>query len=127
MSFKEDSKKKQEYYKGKKQYINLYKRARGCKFCGYNKCVSALDFHHIGGTEGINISQLTKLEEIKTEVTKCVVLCKNCHAELHESKEGGTMAGFERIDTKKLEKILKILSGQNHFKRIRKEAIKCRT
>ncbi|MBA7550907.1 hypothetical protein ES705_43437 [subsurface metagenome] len=122
MSFENDSKKKQEYYKGKKQYISLYKRARGCKFCGYNKCVSALDFHHIGEGKEVSISNCSSLEKIKKEITKCVVLCKNCHAELHESREGGTMVGYERIDTKKLGKILQILSGQDRLNRIKKEA-----
>lgn len=111
MSFESDSKKKQEYYKERKQYLNSYKRAKGCEFCGYSKCVSALDFHHIGEGKEFSISQSLNLERIEKEITKCVVLCKNCHAELHESKEGGTLPGDERIDTKELDKILMILSN----------------
>jgi 5-methylcytosine-specific restriction endonuclease McrA len=56
-----------------------------CQKCGYNKCVSALDFHHIDPTEkDFTISSNSgKWENIKKELDKCELLCKNCHAELH--------------------------------------------
>lgn len=123
MSFENDLKKKQGYYKRRKQYFDSYKRAKGCEFCGYSKCASALDFHHIGEGKEFNISQCSSLKKIKIEIMRCIVLCRNCHAELHESREGGTMASYERIDTKELEKILQILSGQGYLSRIKKEAI----
>ena len=71
-------------YKEKRQYINEYKLSKGCKVCGYNKCVSALDFHHDNGEKEFNISRCSNLEKIKIEIMKCAVLCKNCHAELTE-------------------------------------------
>ncbi|MBA7560448.1 hypothetical protein ES695_17890 [Candidatus Atribacteria bacterium 1244-E10-H5-B2] len=95
-----------------RNYLILYKRIKGCQFCGYKKCTSALDFHHIGGGKEFNISQSSNLEKIKEEVEKCAVLCKNCHAELHEIKEVGSMAGYNKINTKELEKVLLILTGQ---------------
>ena len=78
-----------EYYKNryqkKRQFIKNYKLSKGCAVCGYNKCASALDFHHNGNKE-FSISQFNDcgLKRIKNEVDKCIVLCRNCHAELHE-------------------------------------------
>ena len=71
----------------------LIKRRGGkCISCGYNKCESALCFHHIDpSTKSFNISgtRLTKISRAKleAEVDKCEVYCLNCHAELHD-KEG---------------------------------------
>lgn len=80
-----------EYYKNrylkKRQYIIDYKLSKGCSICGYNKYASALDFHHNGnGDKKFSISQFNDcgIKKIKNEMDKCIVLCRNCHAELHE-------------------------------------------
>lgn len=57
-----------------------------CSVCGYNRCVNALDFHHIDKkqkdfTVGSNFSY--SKERIKAELRKCVILCSNCHREYH--------------------------------------------
>jgi len=56
-----------------------------CIVCGYNKCVAALEFHHKDpSTKEFQISNTTKKwETIKIELDKCVLLCANCHRELH--------------------------------------------
>lgn len=57
-----------------------------CSECGYDKCKEALDFHHIDpeGKEFILAAAWTLSEQrIKEEVAKCVVLCANCHREVH--------------------------------------------
>jgi hypothetical protein len=57
-----------------------------CVVCGYNRCVGALDLHHIKGEKKFLISTdayLHSWEEIKRELNKCVLLCSNCHRELH--------------------------------------------
>jgi len=33
------------------EWVNNYKSSKGCAICGYNKCASALDFHHNGDKE----------------------------------------------------------------------------
>lgn len=51
---------------------------------------SQLDFHHFNqDSKEINVSKLTcsSMKKIATEINKCVVLCKNCHALVHH--EGG--------------------------------------
>ncbi len=56
-----------------------------CSRCGYNKCVSALEFHHLGDKED-NIAHIIKnksKEKALKEVKKCILLCANCHREVH--------------------------------------------
>ena len=70
----------------KKKLVELAGGA--CTKCGYNKSVAALQFHHIDPSEkefGIAASGVTRsLEEQKEEIKKCILLCANCHAEIHE-------------------------------------------
>lgn len=58
-----------------------------CVFCGYNKCVEALQFHHLDPDQkdfGIGEKGHTrKWEHIKNELDKCICVCSNCHAEIH--------------------------------------------
>lgn len=59
-----------------------------CQCCGYDKCESALDLHHIDPTEkGFAIGLVTanpkKWETIVKELRKCVMVCTNCHREIH--------------------------------------------
>lgn len=56
-----------------------------CQFCGYNKCQEALDFHHLDSKKkDFNISGGTKsFERLKPEIDKCVLVCANCHREIH--------------------------------------------
>ncbi len=65
-----------------------------CGACGYDKCVEALDFHHINPQEKDGVlsrysrrvfSPATK-ELIDREVEKCEVLCANCHREEHSKR-----------------------------------------
>jgi len=59
-----------------------------CNVCGYNKCDSALQFHHLNPEEkDFAISRdgsFRKWETIKKELDKCVLLCVRCHAEEHD-------------------------------------------
>ena len=58
-----------------------------CVACGYNRCSSALDFHHLDEkTKKFGISQdgLTRSwEKTKRELKKCILVCANCHREIH--------------------------------------------
>ena len=60
-----------------------------CEFCGYNKCIEALEFHHIDPTKkdfGIGDGSSRKWDSLKIELDKCLILCANCHRELHETQ-----------------------------------------
>lgn len=74
---------KDTYYKNKTKLIE-YKGGK-CQICGYNKCQQALEFHHIDPkTKEFNISGGTKsLERLKKETDKCILVCSNCHKEIH--------------------------------------------
>lgn len=71
----------------KKSIVEEYK-ADGCSVCGYNKCSRALDFHHTNPTDkDSSIADLVwngSMQDLLTELTKCVVLCANCHREVHD-------------------------------------------
>lgn len=58
-----------------------------CVACGYNKCISALDFHHLDPNEkdfAISKNGLTRSwESTKKELDKCICVCANCHREIH--------------------------------------------
>lgn len=62
-----------------------------CSICGYNKYVGAIDFHHINPEEkDFNFSSggyTRSWEKIKIELDKCVLLCANCHREVHSKKD----------------------------------------
>lgn len=66
-----------------------------CSSCGYSKCIEALDFHHLDPSQkdGI-ISQMiwksgysSGLANVIEEAKKCVLLCKNCHTDLHHEEK----------------------------------------
>ena len=57
-----------------------------CVFCGYNKYVGSMDFHHTDPNEKeYSISDLRtySFDKIKSELDKCILVCRNCHGELH--------------------------------------------
>lgn len=59
-----------------------------CSICGYDKCISALEFHHVDPKEkdfGISGKGLTRsFDKLKIELDKCICVCANCHREIHE-------------------------------------------
>ena len=58
-----------------------------CLKCGYNKCSRSLDFHHLDPLKkDFNISdgKTHNFEKLKPELDKCILICSNCHGELHE-------------------------------------------
>lgn len=62
-----------------------------CVQCGYDKCPSAMIFHHVDPNEkdyGLSESGISRsFEKSKTELDKCILLCSNCHAELHYEED----------------------------------------
>lgn len=56
-----------------------------CSVCGYSKNAGALEFHHTepNKKEFIISKKLTTIENLKPELDKCILVCRNCHAEIH--------------------------------------------
>jgi len=86
-----------------KNVINWRKRVKiklvdykggNCEKCGYNKCIDALEFHHLDPSEkDFSISDKSwSLERLKKEVDKCILICANCHRELHYNLKFAPMA-----------------------------------
>ena len=67
-------------------YVDSYKQLHSCKKCGEDRWW-VLDFHHAeSNTKDWNIGELKhtgKFTQIKKEIEKCVLLCKNCHYDFH--------------------------------------------
>lgn len=78
------------------KHINDYNRRRKellvkgfggkCQICGYDKCITALEFHHINPElKDITLSSsIHSWEKTKNEIKKCICVCANCHREIHE-------------------------------------------
>lgn len=60
-----------------------------CCICGYDKSVSALEFHHIipeNKEYGIaSNGTCHNIQKDLNEVKKCILVCANCHREIHEN------------------------------------------
>lgn len=59
-----------------------------CQICGYADCITALEFHHIFPKKkkfSISKSKSKSWRQIAHEVDKCLLLCANCHREIHET------------------------------------------
>ncbi len=68
----------------KKQAIKIL--GGKCSICGYNKCVDALEFHHKNPKEKdfkIGSGNTMSWKDYKAEALKCILLCSNCHKEIH--------------------------------------------
>lgn len=90
-----------------KERCVVYKGSE-CQYCGYKKCIGALEFHHIDPKQkdfSISKRKLCRdFEEIKTELDKCLLLCANCHREEHHKmrqlKKLAFSAGLEPATSK---------------------------
>ncbi len=98
-----------QYYQNNSAHIKDYIRRREqeiqefilqqkvglfCKQCG-NDDIRVLDFHHLNKSgKEVSIGRAAKLgwnkERILQEISKCEVLCSNCHRILHwEERQSG--------------------------------------
>jgi len=71
----------------KQKYVDL--KGGKCSICGYNKSIKALDFHHLDpNIKEFEVSRLRGVTNklIHQELEKCVLVCANCHREIHGSE-----------------------------------------
>lgn len=62
-----------------------------CQCCGYNKCKAALEFHHIDMAKkefnfAVALKNPSSWPKLVVELRKCVLLCANCHREVHHDE-----------------------------------------
>lgn len=68
----------------KKEWLDAQKTA--CTVCGESD-IACIDFHHNASTKkDANLSEAVahwSISRLQTEITKCMMLCSNCHRKLH--------------------------------------------
>lgn len=127
--------KKCEYLSSRRYLINLKLKAikyggGECQKCGYDKCWRALHFHHVDPSQKefaifesrAGYPKCRSWEKMKKEIDKCILLCANCHTEIHENNDEKLNINQEKIlnlDRTSLYLINKsIISGRNTAKEI---------
>ena len=64
----------------------LYIHGCKCNICGYNRYSGALEFHHLDMNKkdlGLSARDCGNFEKVLEESKKCILLCSNCHKEVH--------------------------------------------
>lgn len=68
----------------KKKFVDSFKTQ--CELCGYKTYKGALDFHHRSPSDkSFNLADYENYsyDKLENEIKKCIVLCRNCHSEVH--------------------------------------------
>jgi hypothetical protein len=63
-----------------------------CSICGYDKCDAALDFHHKDPNQkefDPSYGKRMHFDKFMEEIHKCILVCANCHRELHDAELSG--------------------------------------
>lgn len=78
--------KSKNYFKKLQEWFTEFKSTLKCSICGESRHW-VLDFHHtdpsIKDGNIANMLNTSSKEKILDEVKKCIVLCSNCHRDLH--------------------------------------------
>lgn len=63
----------------------VYVMGSKCQQCGYDKCISALELHHVNPQEKeftVSANANRSWSTIVPEIAKCTLVCANCHREI---------------------------------------------
>lgn len=74
--------------RNKRKEEMVYVMGDCCQICGYNKCIKALEFHHIDPKEkdfSFNKAESKSWTITCEELKKCILVCANCHREIHDN------------------------------------------
>lgn len=111
-----------------------------CEKCGYDKCEDALVFHHLDPSKkemNFNTCYCRSWESIKKELDKSILLCSNCHSEIHKKRTNDDLEHIYKamplskgIAKKVIEHMLNnnvdvISINENNIKQAKKEVKKC--
>lgn len=71
-----------------KDNVKIVKQEYGgkCSCCGYDKCMDALEFHHVDPKQkefALSNGRGYNLDKLRKELDKCILVCRNCHTEIH--------------------------------------------
>ncbi len=69
-----------------------------CSICGYNKSLYSLHLHHPNSNKDFRFKniRLWHWNRVLVEIKKCVLLCGNCHGEVHEELDNKCAIGVQR-------------------------------
>jgi hypothetical protein len=84
-----------------KQKAVEYKGGR-CSVCGYDRYIGSLQFHHVYPEDkNFIISNLSfnKFDSLVDELDKCILVCSNCHGEIHAGLVNAIKIFNEQKDT----------------------------
>ena len=92
-----------------------------CCICSYDKCIDALEFHHLKDKKEkpSYIVMRWSWERAKKELEKCILVCSNCHREIHAVSKPVELQDLIFSEKINLEDILEELSQKNLFIKIR--------
>lgn len=73
-----------------------------CSVCGYKKNISSLSFHHLDAKQkdfSLDVRSLSNrtLEVIMKELAKCILICHNCHHEIHNPEYDTKILSSSRL------------------------------
>lgn len=77
--------KERERIKNRKEKV-IQAMGGECQCCGYNRHTGSLECHHIDPTQkekNVRDLIMKSWEKIEEEIKKCILLCANCHREIH--------------------------------------------
>ncbi len=80
-----DRQRQKNKYQTLKSQAVVYKGGK-CMVCEYNRSTAALDFHHLDPDKKdftLSTRKGTFDAAFRAELDKCVLLCSNCHREVH--------------------------------------------
>ena len=123
------------FYTNRKEQI-VYIMGGECACCGYKKCISALELHHLNPSEKeftISSNVNRAWEKVVNELPKTILVCANCHREIHSNliDNDKLISNFDKeranYITKKIEeyKISKKYYCKNCGKEISSKAVLC--
>lgn len=78
-----------EHVKNSRQRLKerlAYVMGGKCCLCGYDKCITALEFHHKDPEEKeftLGYKTYISFDKALIEAKKCILVCANCHREIH--------------------------------------------
>lgn len=79
-----------------KEWASLYKASLKCERCGEDH-PATIDFHHVDSSDkekevAVLVQEAYCIERILEEISKCIVLCSNCHRKHHWAEKHSQVA-----------------------------------
>lgn len=90
----------------------IYVMGGKCQICGYNTCSQALEFHHLIPEEKeytVAKKTYTKWEDLVLELQKCILVCANCHREIHSGLVDSIPSNI--LDKQKVQEVSNIIQA----------------